>query len=263
MYKPGVDCIVVNWHTPALLLNFLNSYLDHGTPESSLYVVNNEPTDADHQAVVSWLEGDVSRFFYIFHEENIGYGRAVNDAAKHGDREVIAIFNSDTELREGVMGECHQALMANDGWGVLGPRQVDRSNRLNHAGIVGTNQSPTWRTWMSPDTGLFSDVIEAVTVMGSAYFIKRDVWDSLVVCPLYREIAPEAEGAFLPTQHFYEETWASYHARAHGWKVIYYGPACMYHAWHQSSPVGSQDENMRISREFFRKACDHHDISHD
>lgn len=118
------------------------------------------------------------------------------------------------------------------------------------------------------------DVQEAVTVSGSAYFIKREVWEQLSICPTYLEACYslyEADerwnpsGAFLPTDHYYEETFCSYHARAHGWKVLYYGPEKIIHEWHKSSAVGdpSTDGKMNKSRLEFRTACALHDIPHD
>jgi hypothetical protein len=98
-------------------------------------------------------------------------------------------------------------------------------------------------------------------VSGSAYFIKRKVWDFLTECPTYREVAPKARGAFLPTSHYFEETFCSYHAQAHGWKVMYYGPVVIRHEWHQASPVGGWAERQfPVSQKYFREACGRHGI---
>jgi hypothetical protein len=132
------------------------------------------------------------------------------------------------------------------------------------AGIFGTNAAPVHRGWNEIHRGQYLDVSDAVTVSGSAYFVKRTVWEELANCSLYREVAPDAAGAFLPTPHYYEETWASYHCREHGYRVIYYGPITMVHKWHQASPVGGwAEQQMPASRELFRRACVHHGIACD
>jgi GT2 family glycosyltransferase len=195
---------------------------------------------------------------------NVGYAGACNAAATIGDCEVIALFNADTELRPGVVDRCYELLMQNADWGVVGPKQVSLEGKITHGGIFGTLDAPKHRGWHEQDRGQYRDVEEAVTVAGSAYFIKRTVWDELTACPLYQDVAPHAAGAFLPTKHYYEETFASYHAQAHGHKVVYVGDTSMIHAWHKASPVGgASDQQMPESRRYFRLACDHHDIAHD
>ena len=254
--KPGVDVVVVNYHTPSLLEAFLRSNEKYGMPESDLFVAQVEPTPADLSVG--------SPGAYVFtHETNVGYAAAVNHAAAYGDREFIAVFNADTELLPDTLSTCLLALQANPSWGVLGPRQVDGHNRLTHAGIFGTLERPAHRAWRHADSEAFADVCEAVTVSGSAYFARRFMWNELSTCPIYRRIYPDVQGAFLPTQHYYEETWCSYHAHAHGWKVVYYGPARMIHHWHQSSKVGSIEREMKRSQMMFRHACDSHGIPHD
>lgn len=269
----SIDTIVVNYKTPADLSSFGTSYRAFGPSEySSLTVVNVCPEVEDIDAAF-----ELKKMTPYYHTEreygpagiinlysNVGYARAVNTAATLGHAPTIAIFNADTELTPGLLDGCTAALWGHDDWGVLGPRQYDHRGRLTHAGIFGTLEAPKHRGWQETDHGQFSDVKEAVTVSGSAYFIKRKVWDELTECPLYREVAPDAEGAFLPTKMYYEETYCSYHCNAHNWKIIYYGLLGMVHKWHQSSPVGGYPEQvMPESRAYFREACDHHGIEHD
>jgi GT2 family glycosyltransferase len=181
-----------------------------------------------------------------------------------GNNEVLAAFNADTVLTPHVLEDCVNALHQNEDWGVLGPHQVDKQGLTTHAGIFGTNDAPQHRAWHQKDSPEYHDIQEAVTVSGSAYFVKRSVWDKLTVCPIYAEKYPEALGAFLPTPHYYEETFCSYHSRAHGFKVMYYGMASMIHKWHTATPLGGwAEEQLPISQGIFREMCDLHGISHD
>lgn len=62
----------------------------------------------------------------------------------------------------------------------------------------------------------------------------------------------------------YEETWCSYHARAHGFNVVYDGSISIGHSWHASSPVGGkQDRHFKESQRLFRRACLIHEIECD
>lgn len=258
----SLDLIVVNYHTPLDLEAFLRSLHAHEPAVDCALTIVDVASEV-HDDIYPWgRNGRKGRHVGVV--DNIGYARACNAAAARGTSDVIALFNADTQLRDGSLDCCHDELMAHDDWGVLGPRQVDSNGRLRHAGIFGTNAKPVHRGWAEKDHGQYDDVRQAVTVSGSAYFVKRHVWEELTACPLFRQVAPQAEGAFLPTAHYYEETWCSYHAKAHGYEVVYFGLASIVHEWHRSSPVGGwAEQQLATSQAYFRAACDHHRIAHD
>jgi GT2 family glycosyltransferase len=261
----GIDVVVVNYKTPEDLESFLCSWVRYPpTGPHNLTVVNVSPAQEDEAIIPAWRH--TLGFRYHCWSDNVGYARACNHGASEGTGDIIAFFNADVRLTEHALDECAQALRDNPTWGVLGPRQVDDHNKITHAGIFGTNTAPAHRAWQNHDhPNLYGDIREAVTVSGSAYFIKRALWEELTVCPKYREVAPfHSEGAFLPTQHYFEETWCSYHARAHGWHVMYYGPVKIVHRWHKASPVGGwAEKQFPASQQLFRMACQHHGIAHD
>lgn len=265
--ESGVDVIVINYRTPGDMQRFIDSYEHWGWDsgvETHLWLVNVDPTKDDTRVVRGALR-HLHDANGLEHYSNVGFAAAVNDAAARGNRETIAIFNADVELTPGALANCSQALQTNPDWGVLGPCQVDAiGGRITHAGIFGTPDAPQHRGWQKQITeSLYDDVREAITVSGAAYFVKRSVWDELTACPIYQATNP-AEGAFLSTAHYYEETWCSYHAQAHGHKVMYYGPVTVIHKWHQASEVGgAADQLMPVSRALFRNACDAHGIQHD
>jgi GT2 family glycosyltransferase len=201
---------------------------------------------------------------HLTFEDNVGYARACNAAAAKSSSDHLALFNADCKVTLGALEDCCQALDDHPDWGVVGPRQIDDYGRLTHAGIFGMPTKPQHRAWLHPDSPLYADVQEAVTVSGAAYFVRRSVWDELTDCPIYRSVAPDAEGAFLPTPHFFEETWCSYHARTHGYKVFYLGTVMLIHRWHKASPVGGwAEQQFPVSQQIFRRACDAHGIEHD
>lgn len=256
----SIDLVVVNYRTPHDLEAFLDS-LDQYAPimPASLTVV--EVDDEDYEHDFTWVGG---RGATIGVATNIGYGRACNLAATRGKGSVIAFFNADILVTPDSIDACYRALTSHPDWGILGPRQVNEERRIRHAGIFGSHSAPVHRGWNEIDHGQHTDIREAITVSGSAYFVRRHVWDELTQCPRFQEVAPEAQGAFLPTPHYYEETWASYHAHAHGHRVIYYGPVTMIHKWHRASPLGGwAEQQMSVSRDLFREACQAHGIEHD
>lgn len=257
----SIDIVVTNYHTPGDLEEFCES-LERFPPtvSATLTVIEVDSEPYEHQ--FRWAGGHRGRTLGVV--GNCGYARACNLGASIGVSQVIALFNADVVLTEGAIDQCYEALIIRPQWGALGPRQVDDAGHITHAGIFGTLASPAHRGWWSRDVGQFNDVCEAVTVSGAAYFVKRRLWNEMSECPIYRSVAPDATGAFLPTPHYYEETWCSYHLQSHGHRVGYYGPVGIVHKWHRASPPGGwADQQMAASRKLFRNACDVHGIDHD
>lgn len=252
----AVDVVVVNYKTPDLLENFKKSYFNNAWDGCTLTVVDVEVGED------SWSRGQR----LLRTKDNIGYARACNLGASFGRNDVILLANADTELSDGFR-ECYEALVQNDDWGVLGPRQVNEHNQLTAGGIYGTNRAKRQYHWNEPDQGQASQIEEAVTVSGSLYFIKRKVWDLLTECVFYQSLFEDNEkptGAFLPTQHYFEETWCSEHAREHGFKVIFYGPVKMLHLWHRAHPHNSwQDKEFGRSLTLYREAALAHGMEHE
>jgi len=261
----GLTSVMINYRTPGDADEFLASYeRDPVVPSgSSLIVVNVDPTERDGLVVERWCHR-IPEMRAITFTENVGYARACNRAAAidapGGD--VLAFFNADVVLRPRALAECYEAIRENKEWGALGPRQVDEHDRLTSTGVYGPPTQPAFGAWLAPDTGQWSEVRDdALTVSGSAYFIRRTVWDLMATCPVFRAVAPDAEGALLPTEHFYEETFLSGHLRAHGYRVTFFGPTCIVHKWHRASPHGGfADQKMSASRAIYRAACDAHGI---
>lgn len=266
----SVDICIVSYRTPIYLERMLESLMEYAPVDSKIFIRVNCMDDDDARVLADYK--DVVH--HIEFGDNIGYARSVNRLASLGVNPVIAVFNADVKFDSNAIQYCVDELMEHDDWGVLGPRSVDSRGKLTHAGIFGSNSSPKHRSWKSSDSNSVQDVKEAVTVSGSAYFVKRSVWDELTICPsfreachdLYQDVEGESPlGAFLPTDHYYEETFCSYHARSHGYKVIYLGSAKVIHEWHKSSSIGSDisDGKMKKSRLEFRVACDIHGIERD
>ncbi len=259
----SLDVVVVDYRTPWDLNAFLASYAAYPPTDGKLWVVLVSPDggslEADLALSANWAT--VLDFEVITFDDNVGYAKACNVAAQRGSGDVIAFFNADVVLSKGALDECAAALLGTPRWGILGPRQVDETNRITGGGVFGPPSQPQQSNWLATDVGQCSEVREdALTVSGAAFFVRRVLWQTLTDCELYRSVVPEPEGAFLPTRHYYEETWCAYHARAHGAQVVFYGPVKIVHKWHQASePGGWADQQMAVSREIFRLACDRHE----
>lgn len=267
--RKGLDLVVTNYRTPGDLADFLQSLVDFPpTGDWGLTIANVCPTTEDSQ-VPNAFRGSLPVEKIMSYPANVGYAGACNRGGfrTQKQRSVMAFFNADVRVTEGSLDACYDALLAESDRGVLGPRQVDDHGKITHAGIFGSLDKPRHRGWKEQDRGQYVDTLDAVSVSGSAYFIRRETWDQLTNCPIYREVSGNAEGPFLPTNFYYEETFVSYHAAAHGWKVVYLGGATMIHQWHNSVKQNGAEswaaEQMIASKMLFREACDAHGIPHD
>lgn len=251
----AVDVVVINYHTDDLLRDFIDSYGGVKFDGCTLTVVHVE--SATHFG--PWMQlCDTDLHF----RENIGYARACNAGAR-GSNDAILFANADT-LLSGDFKECYHALMGSSDRGILGPRQVNEHNQITAGGILPLGSHNQQRGWNESDYGQYSDILECPFIAGSLLFVKRSVWEELASCPFFKEAEPEAEGAFIHTRHYFEDTWLGYHARAHGYKCIYYGPAKMTHLWHKSSPIGGIGEQAWAeSQARYRRACEIHGIAHE
>lgn len=266
-----IDLCVVNYNTRNLLERLLDSVhfdLNEGSNVWNLYIADNGSSDNS----LEWLHGVDGQYKInsIFMNENIGYSAACNQLARESSSEIIGLLNSDVWFTSNDIKKIDDIFQSNKDIHILGPKQRDENGYITHAGIVGTNTNPKHRGWKEhdPNDVLYRDMIECVTISGSAYFIRREVWDALATNKRYLEMFPTATGAFLPTPHYYEETWCSYFARYLGYNVIYDGTVSIGHSWHASSPkpgegISEADKMFPISREIFRKACDYIGIERD
>lgn len=270
-----IDLCVVHYNTRKLLQRFLDTlHSDLENPNGALvknwnlYITDNDSKDD----FVPWLRSNEENYLIdrVYLRENIGYSSAINMMASKSSAEIIGILNADVWMTTEDCLKIEDIFLNNSDIHILGPKQRDENGFITHAGIVGTNMQPKHRGWREHDPKdlLYKDRVDCVTVSGSAYFVRRDVWNVMTTNPKYKELYPDAIGAFLPTPHYYEETWCSYFARHLGYNVVYDGSVSIGHSWHASSPrpgegISRADQYFPISREIFRTACDYFKIERD
>lgn len=264
-----IDLCVVSYNTKdklKRLVDTLVSDYDEDNPVWKLYVSENGSEDGSGEYLLSViLEGHKYPETVIMNT-NVGYAAACNGLAGMGDSDIVGLLNSDVWMTTDDIRRIEEAFRANPEISILGPKQRSETGHITHAGIFGSNTRPKHRGWHEYDPGdiKYRDQLEAVTVSGSAYFVRRNVWDALTNDPEYRKLYPDATGAFLPTPHYYEETWCSYFARHRGYKVFYDGTISIGHSWHASSDVGgTMDRMFPVSQKMFRDACDAMNIPRD
>lgn len=249
-----IDLIAVAYQAPVETEQMLATLGCITTPHTVTIVENNSPDPRVRKILVDWAKSTGGQV--VFSHENLGYARAINLGATFGSNPYLAALNCDIKFLPGCVEQVVAHFDAHPDVAVIGPRTTDSLGRLTHAGIIYNGVRDTHRAWLQYDNPAYADVLDVPTVSGATYFMRRSVWDEMTACQNYQAVAPEAEGGFLPTKHFYEETWFSYHVRQHGHRVVYLGTAHMIHEWHKSSPVGSI--MLTEAEQYFRLACAAH-----
>jgi hypothetical protein len=265
--EPVIDLVAVAYNARAETEAMLQSASLNISIPFTLLIVDNASPDPAMSPLLDRAIGIVKpnpacvRVNVLRSWTNTGYARACNRGAELGTAPYLALLNCDIQFLPGQIERIVDSFDRQDyqDVGIIGPRTTTSGGMLTHAGII---QMPTGRDghrfWMMPDSPQAQDELDVPTVSGATYFMRRKVWEELTACEVYQKVSQGATGAFLPTQHFYEETWCSYHARAHGWRVRYQGDAKLIHEWHRSSPVGSI--SLKAAEAQFKEACQAHEI---
>lgn len=280
-----IDLLVVNYNTKPLLERLLNTlHEDAGRNNPwAIYIADNDSTDdsrdflrqhAIHYEMGAAKPRSFGSAMYSAYDlkevhflPNNGYSFAINHMAARGEGDIIGILNADVWLTSGDVAAIQSIFDEDPTISILGPKQRNEQGNIVHAGIVGTNEAPRHRGWNEhdPHDVKYKDQIDCVTVSGSAYFVRRSVWEDMTNHPDYKMVSNNAPGAFLPTPHYFEETWCSYFARHLGYRVVYDGTVSIGHTWCASTngPAPILNQYFRESQKIFRAACDKIGIEHD
>lgn len=248
----NLDIVVVNYRTDHLLEKFLQSVEDF-YPQ-----LKNNVTVFDVQSDTQW-----DQYRTLNSDNNCGYAKACNLGAQVGDSEFIGFFNADTRFTEPETLERCISAFSDVSVGAVGPMQVDTHGRITHAGIGGTHRKPRHIGWKAKNIAPYQKSRNVISVSGAAYITKRSVWEEMTNCPIYQEVFPGAEGGFLPTPLYYEETGYSYHLSAHGYDLQYVGSACMIHEHNKSPGTSVSKTNKAVEgKRLFVNFCEAHGIEH-
>lgn len=265
-----VDLLCINYNTQVLLsrlIKTLNSDYEPGV--WTLSIADNGSTDGSPE----WLDYlDQAKWHVkqILWNKNIGYAKAINDLASKTDSDILCAVNADTWFTTKHVKDMIDCFERNPNIAIAGPKQLDEARMIRHAGIMwdGSNKKhPQHRGWAMYDQHdkLFKDLVRCWTISGSIYYVRRSVWNEMAIHPDYKSLYPEAKGAFLPTNHYFEETFCSQWAQKLGYEVWYNGLAeTTGHTWGGSlNPHQASRKYFNESRSMYIETCNKLGIKHE
>lgn len=129
-FSAELTVIMVSFNTRDLTLKALETLLDRGGASSMrVIVVDNASNDGSADAIAAHFP----QVELIRSEENLGFARANNLAAKKVTSEFLLLLNPDTETHDGAIAELVSFARAHPEAGIVGGRTVFPDGTLNPA----------------------------------------------------------------------------------------------------------------------------------
>lgn len=143
MHKSRVSIVIVNWKTPELLANCLDSVLaDSNSSEFDIWVVDNNSGDNSLQI----LESRFPAVNVIANDDNVGFARACNQAFTKVNGSHILLLNPDTLVVGDAISAMQEYLDTHPVCGAVGPKVLN---------MDGTLQLACRRAFPSPKAAFF------------------------------------------------------------------------------------------------------------
>jgi asparagine synthase (glutamine-hydrolysing) len=251
-----VSVIIVNWNTRQLLHDCLSSIDEHlAAVDHEVIVVDNDSSDGSPDMV----EEEFPHVRLIRNTENVGFGRANNQAMREARGEWLLLLNSDTVLLDGSVGELFESVRNTPDLGVAHCRLILPDGRLQHTAY----RFPSVPLAVVEDLGLYkllpSKIAGKLLLAGYwDYSEERDVdWVAGAFMLLPRHVFEETQGFDERLFMYGEDMEWAYRIRERGWRIRYYPTASIKHFDHSSSEIRWGDERialcLRRQRDIYRE----------
>ncbi len=242
--RPKVSILIVHYRSPELLRTCLRKIDEAGIGlPYEVLVIDNDPVDDAAQEACQ--EHGVR---YLGNEENLGYGKAVNQGMEAAGGDQFLILNPDVEVLPGSVEALSAHLDARPGVGVVGPKLYSPDGSLQYSArtfytlqtillrrtFLGKlfPHSTTLREHLMVDWD-HNDVREVDWMLGGALMARRDAAE---------DVGGMDERFFL---YFEDVDWCS-RMKRRGWQVVYVPTAEMIHAHQRASARGFLSRGKRM-----------------
>jgi GT2 family glycosyltransferase len=245
LVSPIISVVIVNYKSSELLRACLESIRKGSSNSIETWVVDNASEED-----LGKLQREFPEVHWIFNAQNVGFGKAVNQALRIAPGKYFLILNPDTRLDDGAAQKMAEFLDSHPEVGMVGARVLGvdgKHDPASHRGIPTPATAfyrlsglsrlfpshPVFGQYnlraLNPDTGAY---VEAVS--GACMMARREMLD---------QIGLFDETFFL----FGEDLDLCYRAGQGGWKVYYLPEAKVIHV-----KGGSRRRNrMRSYYEFY------------
>ena len=122
-----ISIIIVNWNTRELLVDCIESiYASPPEGEFDIWIVDNYSSDGS-PAMIRESYPDVN---FIENDENVGFGKANNQALRKSQGDYVLLLNPDTVVKTNAISELINFLDNNPDAGIAGARLINPDGTL-------------------------------------------------------------------------------------------------------------------------------------
>lgn len=143
--------IIINYNTRNLTDNLLQSLAEHcASDEIEIILVDNGSVDGS----AGFFRETYPQIKLIENDRNLGYGRAVNRAAKTAEGKYLWLLNSDCKLDKPVLGRLIETLEGKSDAGAVTPKTISPEGKFHSA----CRKFPTYRNILFSRGSLLSRI---------------------------------------------------------------------------------------------------------
>jgi N-acetylglucosaminyl-diphospho-decaprenol L-rhamnosyltransferase len=258
MNRPTVSVIIVNYNTGYLLNEALGALYD----ASERLIVDTIIVDnASKDDSIAFIQREFQYCKLIANTENVGFGRANNQAMSQATGDYVLLLNTDAFVTDSTLDETVAYMQDHPECGILGVKLAGRDGQLQ----------PSARYFPTP-WNMFIQRSGLSTIFRSTRLVDNQNWDhqSVLKCDwvpgcyyLIRKAVIDQVGLFDPRYFLYfEEVDHCFAAKKAGWEVVSYPYTTVVHIGGESAKSdgaitqsGRQLEALQVESEllYFRK----------
>jgi GT2 family glycosyltransferase len=243
--RPDLSLVIVNWNTCERLRECLSSIGEHlGSVSHEVIVVDNDSADGSPEMVAEQFP-DVR---LVRNDENVGFGRANNQAMRLARGEWFLLLNSDTLLTDASVARLFEKVRRDPKVGVAHCRLVFPDGRTQFT----TYRFPSVKRSAFEAFGLYKlvpkEVAGSILLTGYwDYAEERDVdWVAgafmLLPSRVFEQTAGFDESIFM----YGEDMEWCHRIRNLGWHIRYYPDASVVHFDHTSADIRWGQERVAL-----------------
>lgn len=204
---PEVSIIIPAYNEFDYTYDCLKSiYRNSGDVSYEVIIANDCSTDLTNQ-----VEKIAENVRLVTTENNMGFLRNCNHAAKYASGKYILFLNNDTQVQENWLRPLLSVMECDETVGMVGSRLVYPDGTLQEAGGIVWRDASAWNygNRKSPEASEYNYVKETDYISGASIMIRHELWN---------EIGGFDE-RFVPA--YYEDTDLAFEVRRRGYKVMY------------------------------------------
>ncbi len=175
-----IDVVIVNWNTAEAAIEAAEAYLRSDSVEARVTVADNASQPEQRRLL---QERCPAQARLVLHDENLGYGRAVNLALRDGTAELVCVSNADVLPEPRALATLAAVVEAEARAGMVGPAFGGKTDRYH-------SRLPTGLTMLGRIfAGTFSrgpvpppapgEVKEVGQPSGACFLMRRDTWEAM------------------------------------------------------------------------------------